>query len=172
MLCGLYLTGPISIGLFVYYMVMFIKSAHADKFNWVVLIWTFVIGLPRVLGFFLLFCDSIFSRKIYAMILASTVTLELLIFVINQFIIFTNDADYCERVYAVYYMVVEWDRTCDGAITLYEIASSCSVVFYLYAACCAFDHYHMGFKNEYLKVKEMHRMEVQYHANAGEMRIR
>lgn len=159
-LIGMHMTGPISIGLFCFYMTMFIKSSHADKFNWVILIWTFAIGLPRVLGYFMLFCDSLKNRKIYCMILVVTLLLEILIYATNQIMIFTDDKGYCNRAYPVYYMVTEWDIYCDWAVSLFEIGLTGSIFFYIAATMAAYDHYHLGFLCLKLKAIETNRLFV------------
>ena len=87
----MHLTGPISIGFLAFYMTLFIRSSEANSFNWVILIWTFVIGLPRVLFYFMLCCDSLKNRKTYAMVLTGTTLIEIIIYVVNQCIIFSND---------------------------------------------------------------------------------
>ena len=69
-------------------------------------------------------------------------------------------------------MVTSWGIYCDWAIVLYEIAMTLSLAFYIYVSMCAFDHYHCGFELEHLKKKELHRMEVKYHRQEGEMRIK
>ena len=46
---GTSLTGLVNLGLFIYYFVLFVRSCKEDKFNWVILIWTFIIGLLRVI---------------------------------------------------------------------------------------------------------------------------
>jgi hypothetical protein len=168
----MHLTGPISIAFFVFYMTLFIKSAKADNFDWVILIWTFVIGLPRIIAYFMLFADSLYRRRLYGMVLAGTTACQLLVFTINQFIIFTNSDNYCSRVYAVWHMVTVWGIECGWGITLYEIGQIFALMFYIYATQGAFDHYHMGFKDKHLKAKEKHRMEVTYHAKEGNMKLR
>ena len=82
-LVGMHLTGPISMAFFAYYFTLFVKSIQRDEFDWVILIWVFVIGLPRVVCYFFLFADSIFRRKIYALCLAGTTALQLFIFILN-----------------------------------------------------------------------------------------
>ena len=130
----MHLTGPINIAMFVFYMTLFIKSCKADKFDWVILIWTFGIGLPRVIAYFMFFKNSIYRRRIYALTLAGTTAAQLLLFIINQFIIFTRSDDYCSRVYAVWHMVTVWEIECGWAITLYDIGQSALLFWYIYAA--------------------------------------
>jgi hypothetical protein len=149
-LVGMHMTGPISIGMFVFYMYLFVKSCKEDKFDWVILIWTFIIGLPRIIAYFLLFADSLYRRRLYGMALAGTTAVQLMLFIINQFIIFTRSDDYCDRVYAVWHMVTVWDIECYWAITLYEIGQLTLLVFYIYASQGAFDYYHLGFKDKFL----------------------
>lgn len=165
------MTGPISIGLFCFYMTMFIKSCHADRFNWLVLVWTFCIGLPRVLGYFILCCDSIKSRKTYCLIMVVTVLLEILIYVTNTIIIFTDDISYCNRVYPVWYMVTSWDIYCDWAVSLWEIGTTGSVFFYIAATMGAYDHYHLGFLCSELKAIERNRLEVMNEAEKAQKRL-
>ena len=171
-LVGMHCTGPISIGMFAYYMTLFINSSENDQFNWVILVWTFLIGLPRMIFYFCLFADSIFRRKLYAMVLAGTTLLELLIYVVNQFIIFSHDKDYCSRVYAVSYMINQWGIYCDWAITIYEICTTFSVLFYITASMGAFDHYHCAFHDHRLEAKERQRMEVCYHEEEDDTEIK
>ena len=159
-LVGMHLTGPISIGLFAFYMTLFVRSAHADQFNWVILFWTFVIGLPRIIFYFLLFADTLFRRKIYASVLALTAFVEGIIYIVNTFIIFGNDDKYCERVYAIYWMMDDWGIDCGWSIFLFEFLTTGSLVFFCYASMGAFDHYHLGFLNPRLKQEELHRLQM------------
>jgi len=55
------------------------------------------------------------------MCMISTTAVQITLFIFNQIMIFSNDLKYCDKVYAVKYMVVTWDIYCDWAITLYEI---------------------------------------------------
>jgi len=107
--------------MFVYYMVLFITSAQHDNWNWVILLWTFVIGMPRIVLSIMLLKDSIQRRKWYSVCMMSTTAVQITLFIFNQIMIFSNDLKYCDKVYAVEYMVVTWDIYCDWAITLYEI---------------------------------------------------
>ena len=94
-------------------------------------------------------CDSLSKRKMYAIVLVSTTLLEVFIYGFNQFIIFdSNDKlHYCDRAYTVFYMVNDWGIHCTWAITIFEIATSLSILFYIYASMAAFGHYHMGFNH-------------------------
>ena len=142
---GMMITGPVSMLLFVFYMTLFIRESREDHFNWVILFWTFVIGVPRIIFFFLLFADSLYRRKIYASVLAATTFVEVIIYIVNTCIIFANDDKYCERVYATYYMIADWNIDCGWAIFLFEFITTGSVLFYVYASMGAFDHYHLGY---------------------------
>ena len=155
---GMHIIGVISVGFLILYMVLFVRSSQADKFNWVILLWTFVIGLPRVVFWLLIFADSIFMRKIYAMALTITTLIEVGIFIGNQVVIFRHDWKYCDRSYPVYYFVTEWHCTCTWAIFLFEMAMTTSLSFYIHACVAAFDHYHHAFINVMLKEKEVERI--------------
>ena len=80
---GIHFSTPIHIGMFIYYMILFVASAQHDDWNWVILIWTFVIGLPRIILSFMLFQDSIYRRKWYAMCMVSTTTIQGALFLID-----------------------------------------------------------------------------------------
>ena len=157
-LIGMHMIGVISVGFLILYMVLFVRSCEADRFNWVILLWTFVIGVPRVVFWLLIFADSINMRKIYAMALVVTTVIEAGIFIGNQVVIFRHDIQYCNRSYPVYYMVTEWWIDCDWAIVLFEIAMTMSLSFYCHACVAAFDHYHHAFLNVLLKEKELERI--------------
>ena len=77
--------------------------------------------------------------------MAGTTALQFLFFVIDQFEIFMHDKDYCERVYAVYYMMTEWDIYCDWSIVCYEICMISAIIFYIYATVKAIGYFHLGF---------------------------
>ena len=79
----MHLIGIISVGFLILYMVLFVRSCKDDRFNWVILLWTFAIGVPRVVFWLLIFADSIFMRKIYAMALTITTVIEVGIFIGN-----------------------------------------------------------------------------------------
>lgn len=124
------------------------------------LVWICAIGAPRIL-FWLVHCiDSIPHRRNYAYALIFTTLLELTIYVVNQFIIFIHDRNYCERVYAVTYMIVEWDIYCDWAITMWEVGTMMCLTFYIYASIGALDHFYMGFLNPRLEMKELARIQA------------
>ena len=71
---------PIHIGLFIYYMVLFITSAQHDNWNWTIILWAFVIGFPRIVLSFMLFQDSILRRKWYALCMVSTTAVQAALF--------------------------------------------------------------------------------------------
>ena len=103
---GMHMAGLISSGLLTLYFFLMIRSSQNDDFNWMILVWIIAIGVPRVI-FWIVHCnDTIPHRKYYAFALIFTTMLELTIFVVNQFIIFIHNEDYCSRVYPVTYMVV------------------------------------------------------------------
>ena len=56
------------------------------------------------------------------MCIISTTAVQIAVFLYNQILIFANNLNWCDKVYAVEYMVVEWDIYCNWAITIYEIA--------------------------------------------------
>ena len=116
---GAHTTGVISFGLFIAYMVLLVRSSKNDNFNWQILLWCFAIGLVRV-GFwiFLVAKPCAFGRRLYAFALIGSTALEFLLFIINQFQIFEDDAGTCDRVYSMKYMVTQWDIYCDWAIFL------------------------------------------------------
>ena len=113
---GVHFTGFISLGLLVFYFIMMIRSSHAENFNWEILIWTFVIGIPRVCIYFMLFGDTIYKRRWYALLMAMTTVAECFIFFLNQIFIFADTDNVCDRVYTIEYMVANWGFTCDWAI--------------------------------------------------------
>ena len=155
------MAGFVSSALLVFYFILLIRSSQHDEFNWMTLVWITVIGFPRVI-FWIIHCsDSIVHRRNYAFALTGTTCIELTIFVVNQFIIFVHDNNFCSRVYMVIYMIYDWDISCDWAITLYEISSLMSLMFYFYACIGALDHYYMGYLNPRLEAKEMQRIKLQ-----------
>ena len=155
---GMHFSGLISLGEFAFFMFLMIKSIDYGEFNWLILIWLIVITLPRILFYFIMCADSLKNRHNYAMILMATTFGELVFYVVNQFIIFTNDKDYCSRVYATYYMMNRWDIYCDWAITMWEVGTTMSLTFFCYATVGAYDHYHMGFLIPKLELKELERL--------------
>ena len=159
--CGMHMAGFVSSALLTFYFILLIRSSQHDDFNWMTLVWISAIGVWRVIFWIISCADSIVHRRNYAMALAGTTCLELVIFVVNQFIIFVSDSNYCERVYAVTYMVVEWQIGCDGAISIFEIGTAMSLTFYIYAAIGAMDHYYMGFLSPRLEAKELARLKLQ-----------
>jgi len=72
---GVNFVGLISAGLLVYYFALMVLSAQADRFNWLILLWIFAIGFPRVVLYFMTFNDSIFRRRIYATTMTATTAL-------------------------------------------------------------------------------------------------
>ena len=159
-LIGMHLIGIISVGFLILYMVLFVRSCQDDKFNWVILLWTFCIGVPRVVFWLLIFADSIFMRKVYAMALTITTVIEVGIFIGNQVVIFRHDDEYCSRSYPVYYFHTKWHTTCTWATFLTEMAMTTSLSFYIHACVAAFDHYHHAFINVMLKEKELDRIKA------------
>ena len=154
---GMHMAGLISSGLLTLYFFLMIRSSQNDDFNWMILVWIIAIGVPRVI-FWMVHCiDSIPHRRNYAFALIFTTMLDLIIFGVNQFIIFTNNDEYCSRVYPVTYMVVNWDIYCNWAITIYDVCTSMLLTFYIYASIGALDHYYMGFLNPRLEAKELFR---------------
>ena len=149
---GMHLAGIVSLGLFVFFFTLMIKSIDYDEFNGLVLIWLIAIEAPRIV-FWILHCkDSIPHRKYYALILVATTLGEAAFYVVNQIIIFTNDKDYCRRVYAIEYMEREWNIECDWAITCYEMCTSTSLIFFCYASVGAYEHYQMGYRIPKLEI--------------------
>ena len=144
---GMHLTGVVSAGLLVYYFVLFITSIQHDNFNWRIILWVFGIGFPRVIFFFMIFKDSIYRRRLHATMLTATTALQLLLTVIDQFSIFMHTDQFCDRVYAVYYMEHSWDVTCFWSIFMYEICMISCLVFYVYAAWCSVGFFHEGFEH-------------------------
>ncbi len=53
----------------------------------------------------------------------------------------------CDRVYTIKYMYVNWGFDCDWAIACQEILITSSLLYFIYASMCAYDHYHMGFRD-------------------------
>jgi len=157
----MHMAGFVSSALLTFYFILLIRSSQHDDFNWMTLVWISAIGVWRVIFWIISCADSIVHRRNYAMALAGTTCLELVIFVVNQFIIFVSDSNYCERVYAVTYMVVEWQISCDAAISIFEIGTAMSLTFYIYAAIGAMDHYYMGFLSPRLEAKELARLKLQ-----------
>ena len=89
--CGMHFTGLISTALLVLYFILLMRSAEFDEFNWMIIVWLAVIGAPRVL-FWLVSCiDTIPHRRNYAFAMAGTTSIEFIIFVANQFVIFVHD---------------------------------------------------------------------------------
>ena len=80
---GMHLTGAVSIGLIVLYFTLLAEGASHDNFNWVVLVWTFVMGIPRVACYIVIWADTILRRRIYCMCLVTTTAVECLIFVVS-----------------------------------------------------------------------------------------
>ena len=156
---GMHLSGIFSLGLTVFYLWLMVKMIDADEFNWVIIIWL-ALGTIRVIFWLIMCLDSLYRRKMFAYALIGTTLIEAGIYIVNQFIIFTDKDDFCGRVYLVYYMVTEWDIDCDWAITLFEIMQSMSLTFYVYASIGAFDHYHHGFKNPTLEIREFERIKA------------
>ena len=99
------------------------------------------------------------------MCIISTTAVQIAVFLYNQILIFANNLNWCDKVYAVEYMVVEWDIYCNWAITIYEIAQIGSLAFYIYLCMVSFDHYHMGFHSESLKAAEYQRLEQERQAH-------
>ena len=155
---GLHLTGLISIGLLVYFFVLLVASAQNDRFNWLIIIWVFAVGFPRVILYFMTFADSIFRRRMYATFMTATTAMQLLFFIIDQFEIFMHDQDFCDRVYAVYYMKNDWDIKCDWSIVCYEICMVSALAYYIYAAVKAVGYFHLGFEQATLRNKEAERI--------------
>ena len=81
---GAHVTGIVSIGLFIYYMFLLVRSSKHDRFNWQVLLWTFVIGLVRV-GFWILLLvkNCTFGRRLYGFALVGTTCLEFILYTVN-----------------------------------------------------------------------------------------
>lgn len=123
-----------------------------------ILLWTFLIGLPRVVLYFMTFNDSIFRRRIYATVMTGTTALQFLIFVIDQFGIFMHDNEFCDRVYAVWYMKDDWGITCEWSIVCYEICMLSALIFYIYASIKAVGFFHLGFEEATLTKKEAERL--------------
>jgi len=69
-----------------------------------------------------------------------------------------HDKDFCNRVYAVYYMQNDWDIYCDWSIVMYEICMIFFLSFYIYATMKAVGYFHLGFKEASLKKKEKKRL--------------
>ena len=67
--------------------------------------------------------------------------------------------DYCERVWAVAYMVTEWKVECGWSIVMYEICMISALVFYIYAAWCSVGYFHEGFEHQSLRKIETERLE-------------
>ena len=155
---GQHFTGLVSTGLLVLYFILLIRSAEANEFNWMTIVWLVLIGLPRVI-FWIVSCnDSIVHRRNLAYAMVGSTCIEFIIFVANQFIIFIHDEEYCNRVYVVIYMMEDWDISCDWAITIYEIFTTLQMTYYFYAAAGAIDHYYVGFKHPRLEMKEIERL--------------
>ena len=57
-------------------------------------------------------------------------------------------------------MVANWGFDCDWAIVSQEVLLVSSLVYFIYASVCAYDHYHMGFRDQMLRDKERDRLEV------------
>ena len=93
--------------------------------------------------------------------------MELIIYVVNLSIIFSEATKYCSRAYAVKYMVIDWNIYCAWAITLYQICATLSLAFYMYVSVCAFDHYHMGFDHPELRAKEIDMFQDKLHGKEG-----
>ena len=157
---GLHFTGLISAALMVLYFILLIRSSENDQFNWMVLVWIVLIGMPRVIFWFVSCNDTIVHRRNYAFALAFTTCIEFIILVANTLIIFIHDQSYCTRVYAVEYMVDDWDITCDWAITIYEICTFILVLYYFYASSSSFDHYWISYHIPRLEAKEVERLKI------------
>ena len=110
--------------------------------------------MPRVIFYCIMFNDSIWARKIYAVVLAVTTAFELGLMIIQAFLFFSNDEKYCDRAYAVYYMWTDWEVSCDWAIFLYEVCEFTVLITYILAVVAAIDHFHLGFLDRNLKKKE------------------
>ena len=164
---GMHFSGLASCALLVFYFILMIRSSEHDEFNWLILVWISIIGFPRVI-FWIIHCsDSIIHRRNYAFALVATTCIELLIFVVNQFIIFVHDDSYCERTYAVTYMMIQWNISCNWAVTLFELGTAMCITFYFYGCIGAMDHYYMGFLNPRLEAKEIQRMRLQKTETSG-----
>ena len=120
-----------------YFVAVLIASAKNDRFNWLSIVWPFVIGLPRVILYFMTCKHSIDSFSVinkYAKVMVGLTALQLILFIIDLFEIFLHEANLlCDRVYAVYYMRTEWDIECSKVIFYYEICMVAALVFYIYA---------------------------------------
>ena len=52
-----------------------------------------------------------------------------------------------------------------------EILLVCSLLYFIYASVCAYDHYHMGFRDQMLRDKERDRLEVLAFAGQSQEKI-
>jgi len=154
----MHFTGVMSAGFLVYYFVLLVTSAQHDKFNWLIILWCFAIGLPRVILYFMIFNDSIYRRRLHATCLVATTALQILFFIVDQFEIFMHSQNFCNRVYAVYYMMDDWGVACEWSIVMYEICMLSALAFYIYASKCAVGYFHLGFDQHRLRVKEVDRL--------------
>ena len=102
---GMHLSGIVNLGEFAFFLSLMIKSAQADEFNGLILIWILGITVPRIIFWAIMCADSLRHRKFYATILMLTTIGEAIFYVVNQIIIFTEDQTYCNRVYVMYYMM-------------------------------------------------------------------
>lgn len=90
-------TGLAASSLFVLFMVLMIRSADRDHFNWQVLLWLFCIELPRIVFFCMLFADSLWHRKLFAMVLFGTTMFEVLLSgIFNMMKLFKGESNYCD----------------------------------------------------------------------------
>ena len=157
---GVHFTGFLSLALLVFYFILLVRSSHADNFNWEILILIFIVGFTRVAIWFMMFGDTIYKRRWYSLGMAISTVAEFFLFVLNLIFIFTDDESVCDRVFTIKYMVVNWDIKCDWAIFLNELMATTSILYFIYASMCAYDHYHMGFHDQMLRDKERDRLEV------------
>ena len=113
-------TGVIALGLFTMLMVLMVRSVDRDHFNWPIILWIFGIELPRIAFFFLLFKDSIYYRKLFAMVLFGTTMFEVILTLIfNMMKLFKGEEEYCDKIFAVWYMTEDWNISCTGAVIMF-----------------------------------------------------